>query len=180
VAEVDCPPQVVRFGIFEADLQAGELRKNGAQRPPQALAVQLRKPGKVNMRDQLQKRLRDIFVAVEHNLDTVVNKVREVLDDSADNPPFSSRQSRVGGYRFIATCRGCSLSRALGCSRTSIDRAKMTGREWRSSNQFDGLARMALPTLHRGKSRKLTSRRRCCHRRCLRRWCRPQRLARTG
>jgi DNA-binding winged helix-turn-helix (wHTH) protein len=76
------------------------------------LAIQLRKPGKVNMRDQLQKRLWDTFVDVEHNLNTAVNKIREVLDDPADNPRFSSRQSRVGGYRFIATCRGCSLSRA--------------------------------------------------------------------
>ena len=85
---------MIRFGIFEVDLQSGELRKSALKlkltgQPFQVLAVLLERPGEVVTRDELQKRLwPDTFVDIEHNLNAAVNRIREALDDSAENPRF--------------------------------------------------------------------------------------------
>jgi len=98
--------QVIRFSTFEVDLHAQELRKAGLRlklsgQPFQVLAILLEQPGTVVTREELQKRLwPDTFVDVERNLNTAVNKIREVLGDSADNPRFVETLARRG-YRFI-------------------------------------------------------------------------------
>src|SRR5262252_6113639 len=99
--------QVIRFATFEVDLQAQELRKAGLRlkltgQPFQVLAILLEKPGTVVTREELQKQLwPDTFVDVDHNLNTAINKIREALGDSADNPRFVETLARRG-YRFIA------------------------------------------------------------------------------
>ena len=99
--------QVIRFATFEVDLQAGELRKGGLKlklsgQPFQVLAILLERPGGVFTREELQKRLwPDTFVDVDHNLNTAINKIREVLGDSSENPRFVETLPRRG-YRFIA------------------------------------------------------------------------------
>jgi DNA-binding winged helix-turn-helix (wHTH) protein len=106
VAEPATTSAVVRFGVFEVDLRAGELRKNGfrlklAGQPFQVLAILLERPGELVTREELQKRLwPDTFVDVDHNLNTAINKIREVLGDSAENPRFVETLSRRG-YRFM-------------------------------------------------------------------------------
>src|SRR5882757_5008905 len=96
----------VRFGSFEVDLRAGELRKDGVKlkltgQPFQVLGNLLEHPGEVVTREELQKRLwPDTFVDVDHNLNTAINKIREVLGDSAENPRFVETLSRRG-YRFM-------------------------------------------------------------------------------
>ena len=98
---------VIRFATFEVDLQAQEVRKAGVRlkltgQPFQVLAILLEKPGTVVTREELQKRLwPDTFVDVDHNLNTAINKIREVLGDSAENPRFVETLPRRG-YRFIA------------------------------------------------------------------------------
>ena len=100
-------PRLVRFGAFEVDLPAGELRKSGRKlkltgQPFQVLAILLERPGEVVTREELQKRLwPDTFVDVDHNLNTAINKIREVLGDSAENPRFVETLPRRG-YRFIS------------------------------------------------------------------------------
>jgi len=99
---------LVRFGTFEVDLQAGELRKSGLKlkltgQPFQVLAILLERAGEVVTREEMQKRLwPDTFVDVDHNLNTAINKIREVLGDSAENPRFVETLPRRG-YRFIGT-----------------------------------------------------------------------------
>jgi DNA-binding winged helix-turn-helix (wHTH) protein len=99
--------QIVRFGTFEIDLRSAELRKNGlklrlAGQPFQVLSILLERPGEVVSREELQKRLwPDTFVDVDHSLNMAINKIREVLDDSADTPRFVETLPRRG-YRFIA------------------------------------------------------------------------------
>ena len=96
----------IRFGTFEVDLQAGELRKGGVKlkfsgQPFQVLTILLERPGEVVTREELQKRLwPDTFVDVDHNLNTAINKIREVLGDSAESPRFVETLPRRG-YRFI-------------------------------------------------------------------------------
>jgi Tol biopolymer transport system component/DNA-binding winged helix-turn-helix (wHTH) protein len=106
MADIQSQPRVISFGAFEADLRTGELRKNGAKlkfsgQPFQVLAILLERPGEVVTREELQKRLwPDTFVDVERNLNTAVNKIREVLGDSAESPRFVETLPRRG-YRFI-------------------------------------------------------------------------------
>jgi Tol biopolymer transport system component/DNA-binding winged helix-turn-helix (wHTH) protein len=98
--------QVIRFATFEVDLQAQELRKGGLRlkltgQPFQVLAILLERPGTVVTREELQKRLwPDTFVDVDHNLNTAINKIREALGDSSENPRFVETLPRRG-YRFI-------------------------------------------------------------------------------
>src|SRR5215470_7465159 len=98
--------QVIRFAAFEVDLRAVELRKGGLKlrlggQPFQVLAILLEQPGTVVTREELQKRLwPDTFVDVDHNLNTAINKIREVLGDSSENPRFVETLPRRG-YRFI-------------------------------------------------------------------------------
>ena len=100
-------PSIVRFGTFEVDLLAGELRKAGVKlkltgQPFQVLAILLERPGQVVTREELQKRLwSDTFVDFDHNLNTAINKIREVLGDSAESPRFVETLPRKG-YRFVA------------------------------------------------------------------------------
>lgn len=98
----------VGFGLFEADLQTGELWKAGRRvklqsQPFKILAMLLEHPGEVVSREELQLRLwgRDTVVDFDHSLGTAINKIREALGDSADNPRFVETLARRG-YRFLA------------------------------------------------------------------------------
>ena len=100
--------QILRFGIFEVDLRSGELRKNGFKvrlsgQPFDVLAMLLERTGDVVTREELQQRLwpEGTFVDFDHNLNTAINKIREALGDSAENPRFVETLARRG-YRFIA------------------------------------------------------------------------------
>lgn len=98
----------IRFGLFEADLEAGELRKSGVPvriqaQPFRVLAFLLERPGQVVARDDIQRHLwgADAMVDLEHSLGTAIHKIRECLDDKAANPRFIETVAR-SGYRFIA------------------------------------------------------------------------------
>ena len=98
----------LRFGVFELDLRAGELRKHGLrvrlqEQPFQVLATLLEHPGEVVTRDELQKKLwpADTFVDFDHGLNKTINKIREALGDSAESPRFVETVARRG-YRFLA------------------------------------------------------------------------------
>ena len=100
--------RIVRFGIFEVDLNALELRKHGlrlklSEQPFQILAMLLERPGEIITRDELRNRLwqTDTFVDFDHGLNNAVMRLREVLGDSSDNPRFVETIPRRG-YRFIA------------------------------------------------------------------------------
>jgi cholera toxin transcriptional activator len=100
--------RIARFGVFELDLAAGELRKNGAklrlqEQPFQVLALLLDRAGDVVTREELRQKLwpADTFVDFDHSLNTAVNKLREVLGDSASSPRYIETLARRG-YRFIA------------------------------------------------------------------------------
>jgi DNA-binding response OmpR family regulator len=85
-------PQRVRFGPFEADLEAHELWKNGIKvkpggQPFEILAVLLNRPGQLVRREELQKEIwaADTFVDFNHELNAAVNKLRETLSTSGDH-----------------------------------------------------------------------------------------------
>ena len=98
----------VKFGPFTVDLATRELWKSGVRiklggQPFEILATLLERPGELVTRDQLRKRIwsEDTFVDFSHGLNAAVNKLREALSDSADDPRYIETLPRRG-YRFIA------------------------------------------------------------------------------
>ena len=98
----------LRFGAYEFDLRAGELRKHGMriklqEQPCQILAILLEHRGEMVTREELQSRLwpRNTFVDFDHSLNTAVMRLREALSDSSENPRFIETLPRRG-YRFVA------------------------------------------------------------------------------
>lgn len=103
--------RVIRFGAFELDTKAGELRKSGIRlrlqgQPFQVLTLLLEHAPDVVTREEFQQKLwpSDTFVDFDHSLNTAVNKVREVLGDSATSPRFVETLARRG-YRFVGPVR---------------------------------------------------------------------------
>ena len=110
-------PQVVHFGVYEADLRAGELLKQGfrirlREQSFQVLAILLEHHGDVVTREELSKRLwpNGTFVDFEQGLNAAVNRLREALGDSPENPRFIETLARRG-YRFIASLAASPVGR---------------------------------------------------------------------
>ena len=104
--------RMIQFGVFEVDLRAGELRRNGArvklqEQPLQILTLLLERPGEVVSRDELRTRLwpADTFVDFDHSLNAAVRRLRDALGDSAENPRFVETVARRG-YRFLVPVSG--------------------------------------------------------------------------
>jgi len=104
--------KLVRFGSYMVDLRTGELRKNGLKvrlsgQAFQILAILLEHPGELVTREELQKRVwpADTFVDFDGSLNAAINRVREALGDSAENPRFVETLPRRG-YRFIGPVEG--------------------------------------------------------------------------
>jgi DNA-binding winged helix-turn-helix (wHTH) protein len=97
-----------RFGVYEVDLRAGEVRKSGVriklqEQPFQVLVLLLRCSPSVVSREELRKSLwdEDTFVEFDHGLSNAVSRIREALSDSVDNARFIETLPKRG-YRFIA------------------------------------------------------------------------------
>jgi TolB-like protein/DNA-binding winged helix-turn-helix (wHTH) protein/Flp pilus assembly protein TadD len=100
------PSGRLRFGVFEVDLRAGELTKRGMrvrlqEQPFQVLALLLKKPGELVTREELREKIWGrTVVDFDHGLHKAINKIREALGDSAENPRFVETVARRG-YRFL-------------------------------------------------------------------------------
>jgi DNA-binding winged helix-turn-helix (wHTH) protein/tetratricopeptide (TPR) repeat protein len=127
------PPAILRFGVFEADVRSGELRKQGVriklqEQPFHVLTVLLQRPGEVVTREELRSQNwpADTFVDFDNSLNTAINKLREALGDSADNPRFIETLPRRG-YRFIAPVTevdGATRGTAAGVSAAAPPRRR--------------------------------------------------------
>jgi cholera toxin transcriptional activator len=107
---------LLRFGVFEFDLTASELRRNGVkvrlqEQPCQILTMLLERPGEIVGREEIRKRLwsSDTFVDFDHSLNSAVNKLREALGDSAASPRYVETLARRG-YRFLAPVERIDLN----------------------------------------------------------------------
>ena len=108
--------RIVRFGIFEADLQTGELRKNGAKvplqgQPFQVCALLLERAGELVTREELRQKVwpEDTFVDFEQALNTAIAKIRLALGDEAVNPRFVETLPRRG-YRLAQLHPGGAIT----------------------------------------------------------------------
>jgi len=99
--------KIFHFGVFEADPGSGELRKSGVrlrlpEQPFQGFLLLVERPGEVVSREELRQKLwpADTFVDFDHSLNTIINKLREMLGDSASSPRFVETLANRG-YRFL-------------------------------------------------------------------------------
>jgi len=136
--------QVLRFGVFEANILARELRKHGTRmrlrgQPFCILSMLLEKPGEVVTRDEMRQQLwpADTFVDFEHSLNSAIKKLRAVLGDSPDNSRYIETIPRVG-YRFVAPVQEVAPP-GLAATETSPTSSEppaqvapqVSGRHWR-------------------------------------------------
>src|SRR5919201_1561790 len=117
--------KVARFGVFELDPRAGELRKHGVKlrvrgKPLQILQVLIEKPGEIVSREELQRRLwsSDVFVDFDSGLNTAANRLRIALGDSAEKPRYIATLARTG-YRFIAPVQFVDAEPKAAASRST-------------------------------------------------------------
>jgi Tol biopolymer transport system component/DNA-binding winged helix-turn-helix (wHTH) protein len=110
-------PSTLRFGVFELDPRAGELRKKGMKirlqgQPVEILVMLLQHPGDAITREELQKKLwpSDTFVDFEQGLNNAMNRLRAALDDDAESPHFIETLPRRG-YRFIAPVESTGIGK---------------------------------------------------------------------
>lgn len=172
------PPskRVYRFGLYEAETRSGELRRSGIKQkiqgqPFEVLVALLERPAEVVTREELRQRLwpSDTFVDFDHSLNTAINKVRDVLGDTASNPRFLETLPKRG-YRFIAPVQVeevGELGSATSVSRNdSCDTAKISPTDFLAktaplsesppaSPAKSITARDDLPQVHRGVGRTL-------------------------
>jgi DNA-binding winged helix-turn-helix (wHTH) protein len=154
--------QVRRFAGFEADLQTGELRKNGMririqEQPFQILAMLLQRPGRLVSREELRQKLwpADTFVDFDQGLNTAINKLREHLGDSATHPRFVETLPKRG-YRFIFPVESPQNATSIGggamhpadreaSARVSLPRENVSGSLMAKENSKSGaVSRMAI------------------------------------
>jgi DNA-binding winged helix-turn-helix (wHTH) protein/Tfp pilus assembly protein PilF len=154
MGSAQAPPALVRFGVFEADLRAGELRRNGVRvrlqdLPFRALTLLLSRPGEVITREEFRQALwpSDIFVDFEQGISSAVMRLRDALRDSADNPVFIETIERRG-YRWIGPIqRQEPLPEGPREKESKEDRATLTASEQRSNPLRWRMMAYVLPVL---------------------------------
>src|SRR5580692_9638957 len=111
--------RLIRFGVFELDLRSGEIQKQGRKirlegQPVHVLICLLENRGELVTREELHRKLwpADTFVNFEHGLNAAVKRLRQALNDSADNPRFVETLPRRG-YRFIAPIQVVAASESV-------------------------------------------------------------------
>lgn len=127
--------QLIRFGVFELDPQAGELRRHGArvklqEQPFLILRILLENPGRVVTREDLRKRIwpADTFVEFDHGLYSALARLRDALGDSAESPRFIETIPRRG-YRFIAPVQAVTTAHPDGAG-SAVSERKSSRRYW--------------------------------------------------
>src|ERR1700675_4895913 len=110
------PARVLRFGVFQVNLAARELRKHGVRirlpgQPFCVLSILLENPGQVVSREEMRNKLwdSDTFVDYERSLNSAIRKLRAVLGDSQESSRYIETVPRLG-YRFIAPIEEISFA----------------------------------------------------------------------
>jgi DNA-binding winged helix-turn-helix (wHTH) protein len=140
--------RVYRFATYEADPATGELRKSGVrlrlpEQPFRVLIMLLERPGELVTREEIRRQLwpADTFVDFDHGLNTVINRLRETLGDSASNPRFVETLARRG-YRFLAPVEAAGTAAAAApISASAVEPAAATAAQSppsRAPNSLNG------------------------------------------
>jgi Tol biopolymer transport system component/DNA-binding winged helix-turn-helix (wHTH) protein len=137
----DSGTRTIQFGIFEVDLRAGELRRNGSrvklqEQPLQILTLLLEHQGEVVTREELRQKLwpADTFVDFDHSLNAAIRRLRDALGDSAENPRYVETVARRG-YRFLTAVNGAQPAAAAALSPSGSNQSasqQPASKNWRT------------------------------------------------
>jgi|SRR6185437_11536943 len=112
------PVRLYRFGVYEADVVTGELRRQGIRvklnaQSFQVLCLLVDRKGELLTREEISRALwpDGTFVDYEHGVNSAVNRLREALRDAAGNPRFIETLARRG-YRFVAPVESIPMNGA--------------------------------------------------------------------
>ncbi len=126
-------PLRLRFGVFELDLQSGELHKSGQRvvlqnQPLQILRILIEHAGAITTREEIQQQLwpNDTVVEFEHGINTAIEELRVALGDSADNPKYLETVARRG-YRLLVPVERAESTSCEGVVTVKPDPASLTG-----------------------------------------------------
>jgi TolB-like protein/DNA-binding winged helix-turn-helix (wHTH) protein/Tfp pilus assembly protein PilF len=145
-------PPTLRFGVFELDPRAGELRKKGMKvrlqgQPVEILVILVEGAGEIITREELQQKLwsADTFVDFEQGLNNAMNRLRAALDDDAESPHFIETVPRRG-YRFIGAVHGGPRNRAEPTAQTEaqLDAGKKPARHSRIGTRLAAVGLLGL------------------------------------
>src|SRR2546423_3538821 len=157
----DSCPQTRRFGVFEVDLRAAEIRKRGVriklqEQPFQILSLLLEHPGEIVTREELRQKLwpAHTFVDFDRSLNKAMTKLRSALGDSAESPRYVETIPRHG-YRFLPAVQTHGESGSNGTSEISIHGNGSSGRGVAQSETAAAHSAVSSWGLHtrRGKKR---------------------------
>ena len=141
MSEIRLAEAKVCFDVFQVDLRAGELRREGRrvklqEQPFRVLFLLLERAGEVVTREELRERLwpADTFVDFDHGLNSAVARLREALRDSAEKPRFIETIAKRG-YRFIAPLQTATPAVAVSSMNPAAQnspplRSRVPGRVW--------------------------------------------------
>ena len=108
--------ETIRFGEFELDLRAGELRRGTArirlqEQPFQILLMLLDEPGGVVTREEIRRRLwpNDTVVEFDHSIGTAIKKLRQALDDEAGSPRYVETLPRRGFRLMVPVVKSAAV-----------------------------------------------------------------------
>jgi DNA-binding winged helix-turn-helix (wHTH) protein len=124
------PTRYVRFGAFELDVKRQDLLKNGARlrltgKVYQVLITLLERPGEIVTREELRARLwpSDTHVNFDANVNTTVNKLRQILGDSNEESAYVQTIPRRG-YSFVSKVEFVEQPETAGMARGEAERGE--------------------------------------------------------
>jgi Tol biopolymer transport system component/DNA-binding winged helix-turn-helix (wHTH) protein len=145
--------RIIHFSLFELDLAAGELRRNGAkvrlqEQPLQILITLLERPGELVRREELRAKLwpADTFVDFDHGLNAAVRRLRDALGDSAETPRFVETVARRG-YRFIGPVQGLMSPTGEPCPLGGSETQSARKPQWLRIALVAGILLLAVGTI---------------------------------
>jgi len=124
-------PKIFRFGMFELDVEAGQLSRSGRQvrlqpQPFRLLCLLVTQPGKVVTRDEIRAALwtDGTFVDVDQGVNYAIRQIRDGLGEDADNPVYIQTVPRRG-YKFIAPVAAVTGNELPRVESPSLELAKL-------------------------------------------------------